>query len=559
MSTLLKFFLDRLQRTREMAEKRNKHSFGIDPAIVKKFNWDRSRSHVLADMKTDFIFAPHIRCIFKDSFDDLKSELRSELENGKFSPSIPVTMEVPKSTRMRSVSLKRLGPSFSRPGSILMPKDRLLYQLIADDLASILDQNTDKSRSFSNWIAGSEHEGKFFVPSRICWNEMQERLRVLSEHRTTKYVVKLDVASCFSSINQHTLINFLKHIGCSEAHCAPLENILVKFTGDRNSRGIIQGVFPSDLLGNFYLTPIDQLLSDMKVPSVRYVDDIYIFVRSFDHAERIIRDITRELRVYDLYLNEYKSSIMAASALFTEEPDLEALFEDAIDEVESQFTHDEISSDYGFQTEFDDEVPEVTETPDKELIATQRLFDSANQYEGSEEKIERFCLPLFAKAESDYAIDHVISNLVIRPSMAQLYGMYASKFLKDEVVLRNHIEKSIIEDELFFDWQKMWLISSLIAGGVGGDNLVLWCLELVVQSKCHDALKAVAAIYVCRFGNFMRRKSICGEYSNSSPYVQSAILYGSRYFPSSERRNAVTNWAGHGYMHGLIAQTLTGQ
>ena len=91
--------------------------------------------------------------------------------------------------------------------------------------------------------------------------------------------------------------------------------MLVLNTGDRNSRGLVQGIFPSDLLGNFYLNPIDQMFKDMKVPSVRYVDDIYVFVASLAKAEEVMRELTRRLRDYDLSLNEAKSKLLNSKSL----------------------------------------------------------------------------------------------------------------------------------------------------------------------------------------------------------------------------------------------------
>ena len=66
-----------------------------------------------------------------------------------------------------------------------------------------------------------------------------------------------------------------------------LEAILTSYTGERSSRGILQGMYPSDLLGNYYLAPIDRFLKDYGVPSARYVDDIYVFVKSDALVERL--------------------------------------------------------------------------------------------------------------------------------------------------------------------------------------------------------------------------------------------------------------------------------
>ena len=130
-------------------------------------------------------------------------------------------------------------------------------------------------------------------------------------------------------------------------------------------------------------------------------------------------------------LNEAKSVIIPKSALITEEPDLEALFAAAVAEISNQIDDDDFDIDYGFQSEWDDE---ETDQEDLELQATTLLFDSHSEYPGHEENIERFCLPLFLKAGSDYAVEHVMDSFKKRPSMSQIYASYLAKFLDTDGV-----------------------------------------------------------------------------------------------------------------------------
>ena len=115
------------------------------------------------------------------------------------------------------------------------------------------------------------------------------------------------------------------------------------------------------------------------------------------------------------------------------EPDLEALFNEAVDEISAQIDDDDFEADYGFQSEWEDE-DEEEETKDEdgddlELKATKSLFDSIDQYPGQEENVERFCLPLFAKVDSAYAVERVMGAFRKRPSMAQIYCAYLAKFI----------------------------------------------------------------------------------------------------------------------------------
>jgi hypothetical protein len=118
---------------------------------------------------------------------------------------------------------------------------------------------------------------------------------------------------------------------------------------------------------------------------------------------------------------------MPASALITEEPDLQALFDDAVAEIADQVNDEDFDADYGFQSEWEEEKVDEEEL---ELQATTVLFDSMDDYPGHEENIERFCLPLFSKAGSNYAVDHVIASFKKRPSMSQITRRILLNFLR---------------------------------------------------------------------------------------------------------------------------------
>ena len=390
-----------------------------------------------------------------------------------------------------------------------------------------------------------------FLPTRTCWNRLQKALAVYSSNPSAKYILKVDVANFFGSLNQHTLINVLSDAGYPKPLSTRLEAILTSYTGERSSRGILQGMYPSDLLGNYYLAPVDQFLKDNGVPSARYVDDLYVFVDSVDAADQLMRQLIPLLRSYDLVLNEAKSVIMPVSALMSEEPDLEKLFEAAVEEVSDQIDDDEFDADYGFQAEWDDE--EVTKE-NLELKATMMLFDSLSDYPGHEENIERFCLPLFSRAGSDYAVTHVLESFKKRPSMSQIYAAYLVSFLEDDGVSEFMI--NALKDAPLMDWQKMWILAALSQATVSDDSSVKAALDILKDANRHDSLRATAAIYVGRFGDHSRRKALISIYSAVSANIQAAIYFSSRSWPSVERTNAKASWGAHSPLHALLTVAM---
>ena len=250
------------------------------------------------------------------------------------------------------------------------------------------------------------------------------------------------------------------------------------------------------------MAPINEFLEEYGVPSARYVDDIYIFVESVDAAEKLVRELIPHLRGYDLVLNEAKSVVMPKASLLTEEPDLEALFADAVEEISKQVDDTDFDADYGFQSEWDENDEEGDKGEELELEATKILFDSLSDYPGQEENIERFCLPLFSKAASDYAVAHVLDAFKKRPSMSQIYASYLSKFLdnKDVTVLL----AQLLADSSLTDWQKMWILAALLQKKPTNDDPIKIAIKILRDATRHDHSASIGAE---RIDNVTARRS----------------------------------------------------
>jgi hypothetical protein len=538
-----------------MAEIKLGEPFGIDATALANMDLDLAVSRILNDVRTDFIFAPHLSLIYRKAKDELIKSVTSELKAGKYMPGIPLQMEVPKTYRIPVESTGRMGPAYSRPGSILLPKDRVFYQALADKAAKIIDKVLDGDRSFSHELVKPD-SATMFLPTRKCWQKLQTKLAKYAKMKSIKYVMKLDIANYFSSINQHTLVNVLEDNGLEKTYSTRLEATILRYTGDRSSRGILQGIYPSDLLGNFYMAPVDRFLKDRGVPSARYVDDLYVFVQSVDEAESLLRDLIPFLRSYDLSLNESKCRILPKHLLHTMEPDLEALFNEAVEEISSQIDDDDFEADYGFQSEWDDDDDESDEedSEDLELKATKALFDSIDQYPGQEENVERFCLPLFAKADSDYAIEHVINAFRKRPSMSQIYSAYLAKFIETDGVRDSLVKET--SDQSSMDWQRMWTLAALMQGEPEDEEVKI-ALDIARDGARHDAIRAVGAYFVGMHGDHGRRTDLRTAYPQMPQYVQSAVYASSRFWKGAEKNNARAMWAGHSPLHTLVTDALS--
>jgi hypothetical protein len=203
----------------------------------------------------------------------------------------------------------------------------------------------------------------------------------------------------------------------------------------------------------------------------------------------------------------------------------------------------------------DDDDDDEEKKTELELKATKLLFDSIEQYIGHEENIERFCLPLFAKASSDYAVEHVMDAFKKRPAMSQIFASYLANFLEDDAVLKFLL--SLLQDSSLVDWQKLWVLAALSQAPTASDPYVKVAMGILKDGDRHEALRGAAAVYVGRFGEHSRRKALVQLYGSVSTYIQSAIYFSSRNWPSVERSNAKASWGSHNPLNSLITAALS--
>ena len=550
-------YLNGVIREKSVAEK---SVFGIDNTALNNLNFDLAIKRIKSDVRSDFILAPHLSCIYADCAEELIQDVKKLAQSGEFTPSLPITIDVPKKHRIRPLGVKRLPPNYVRPGGILYPRDRLVLQAIADVAQPIIESKLNRDICFSHQPAPKESENRMFLSSRNCWNRMQTQLGKLTKG-TSKVVLRADIASCFQSINQHTLINTLEGLGFPKEYVKPLESMLTQMSTGRSSRGILQGIYPSDLLGNFYLYPIDRHFSDAGIPSIRYVDDIYAFFESHEHCDKSIIHLYPELRRLDLALNEAKTCVTTPLGLLTSDPDLDAMFDAAIVEVKATYETgepEEILTDYGFQSIWLEEDTTIDENlPDEEieLIATQLLFDQIPKYVDNVEEIERFCLPLFAEFGSDYAIEHVLAKLNNLPSMSQIYFSYLSQFLDYESVA-TEVCSSFVNRRLTFDWEYLWAIGTIIQMKNVNDTMVASLLKMCTEN-IDDSVKAMAFIAVAKHGDVDRQKTVADAIGKvHSNYLRAAILFSARYMHKAVRKNVIDLLENTDPMLSLIAKSV---
>jgi hypothetical protein len=521
---------------------------GLDKTVLSAIDWQSVLQRVRRDTETDLIFAPHFKAIFAHAEEQLSEHAQGVLRSGKYQPELPLTMSIPK----------RWG--FTRPGSILNPIDRVIYHAVGEAVAPHIEKSLDRSRVFSHvWQPPTEGEA-LFLPEGQCWSRLRQRITSLG--RKGGCFLKIDISNYFERIPQHNLINLLRATGCDGPIVNFLEEMLLAFR-ERNSFGIVQGLFTSDLLGNFYLTGVDSDFDLESLPSARFVDDIYVHYKNKEAAARGLIRLIEALRREGLHVNESKSGIYPATTILEEENELEQLFSAAAKEVKEEASKMEFV--YGFAGEGrleDDGTPSKTsdaeDENDAEIVVASvlNLLKSAGRFKAKVEKIDRFCIPVLQAAKSDAAIDRALRGVIKRPHLARMYLSYLATFA-DKRLIRHKLEELILSDSLVFDYQLMYALAAALQCRRISKPVIDRALQILTKGSVAQECRAVAAILAAKLGSAQQRRHVRLAYEGeTSSYVRAAILYASAYFTAAERSTCKKAWGGHSLTNSLIAASI---
>ncbi len=514
---------------------------GLDKKVIGEIDWEKAVQNIIVDNRTDFILAPHFDIIFREKSDELIQQLKAALGAGSYEPQLPIYMSVPKQGIL------------SRPGSILLPQDRLLYQGIVEDILPELEGQMDREKTFSH-VPSGEIE-RLFAPSFDTWSAFQKRVEQICGD--CNFMLQCDVANFFETLPQHPLINALEGSGCRAESVRLLEKVLTSFK-QSVSQGIIQGVFPSDVLGNFYLTDIDGLCALKKLPSARYVDDIYVGFATELEAKIFLNSLIEKLRKVGLNLNPTKTKIIKSDSLLFEQQEIDMLFDDAREEIAGVKDFVE-QGGYGFQGDWinADEIREaMNDGVNEELLAVRALLDYEAETPDLAEKIDRFCLPYLRSVGDEYGIERAFTGLVERPHLTRHYFSYLNHFAKKDEAVRRRIEGLIRANGFHLDYQRMYYLAGIMSCETVDNTTVRHALNWLQDGRIGDPTRAIAAIFVAKFGLAQDKRSVREMYDTTSPYVKAAILYSAQFFVGADKSVMKKAWRGHSDINALIASSI---
>lgn len=516
---------------------------GLDSKIISSIQHESVIAHVKMDTRSDFIFAPHYDAVFTHASEHLWDQLKRQLDAGTYQPDLPITISVPKER------------FFTRPGSILHPLDRFAYQALVDCIMETLEDNLDRERTFSHIPSGQT--GQMFESNHISWGRFQGKVAEICKEN--EFAIKADISNYFERLPQHHLANLMATAGCAPEVVHLLEEMMLAFR-ERNSFGIIQGVYPSDALGNFFLSHFDAHCELTDIPSARYVDDIYMGFESEAAARQGLADVIETLRKDGLHLNEYKSQIIAAGDVIQEETIIDRLFDEIREETKDNESYYR-ASPYGFGAGWvedgEDGTIEEDDLQDLENAAVERLIENINDHPDHEDKIEKFCLPVLRSAASESAIEYVLDKIPLKAHQTRLYFSYISHFVSTDQNVVAELEE-LVDDETMSDYQKMFLLAALLRAQEVKRKTVKTILKWLQNPRVVQETRAVAAIFVAKHGVAQQKRAVRTSYaSEQSDYVRSAILYSARYWSSVERGVCKRAWGNHSPINMLIAKAIS--
>lgn len=531
--------------------------FGLDNSITSKFISDLDVAHVRQDQVTDFFLLPQFDAIYTHCAEKLKKAVAAKLNASSYGPKPPIEVEVPKSLRVSAKSASIVGPNYFRPGSVLHPEDRIVFHYIAQVCEPLVEGALDRSRVYSQKptaVAGAGFE-QASAQWALLKNEFEKSVK------SGKYTIalKTDISQYFNSINQHELVNQLEHQKLASEMVRFSEKFLSSLTLDRSSRGLPQGVYGSDLLGNGYLIGIDEFISDAGFLHFRYVDDIYVFFENSDDFKSFFPKLVKRLRDYDLALNESKTFATAPAKLLREETELDkAIHAAKLEAAEKLTDYEVVVTDGG---PYGDSIEDVLEiSPDDEevdLEATKEVFDKLDDFSGEERhRAESFCLNFFRKANDPTAIPYVTKRWGRNPDRAREYALYLNRFAADPKHV-DAIDKMIVANASgMIEYQWCWAANTMRRMAKMSPELLTLAVENLKKPSQSEVVRSLLVYPVCAHGSAPRKKDVRDSYSTSQLLVQLAIIHCCKYFTAGER-NALMNTAqAHGELQALMCEAF---
>ena len=162
----------------------------------------------------------------------------------------------------------------TRPGVLLDIVDRVAYQAVVASMAPVLDKQIGDIVYSARLASDKRH---FLQHGTSRFGRFKKDAKAIAEERGD-WVAEIDISSYFEHVIHDILFQELALAGISGEPLRALRTMLSKWATVKGV-GLPQGPNASRVLGNFYLSEIDSLMTDLGYTYLRYMDDVRIFAR----------------------------------------------------------------------------------------------------------------------------------------------------------------------------------------------------------------------------------------------------------------------------------------
>jgi len=257
------------------------------------------------------------------------------------------------------------------------------------------------------------------------WSEWREKSKRKVQDGA-RFVVFADIAAFYENIDLPRLASDVRRLNFDEESAVLLSECLNKWAQPRG-KGIPQGYSGADILAKIYLASLDRNLRNEGFDYLRYVDDIRIFCRTHQEAQRALLVLTDLLRIRGLNVQSAKTYIVDAERALLEIDGVGPVISQIRGDLLTELREAAAVSSYGTVADLERFVEENPENPPVEVL--ERAFEEYFLREGNEfdKSLFHFLLTRLGAVQSRIAVSYCLESFELRPEETEYVLSYFRK------------------------------------------------------------------------------------------------------------------------------------
>lgn len=466
------------------------------------------------DLRSDFIDYPIEVQVFDSRSSENLAQLEEEIRD-EYAPDDLRRIDVPKQNRTL------------RPGAVPLLRDRIVMQALVNAIAEHVEDNLvpiSEKAVFSHRVKRNG-DGDMF--ERGGYTKFEEKtLEGVRSGR--KYLLVTDIAAYYEYIDIGILAATMSGFGIDQALITSILAMINRWNGARY-RSLPQGPWPSNLLGNLYLDPLDKFMLRQGYDYFRYGDDIRIFADSKVELNKALRDLCIQLRTLGVTLQTEKTQRLYGRRLVEFVNYRHNRLQDFVETLPPQIV---VDFGYGGEVQVDEVEATVSEVEESEELLVKFLVEHVFRSEDSyDARMLRYCIGLLTRMGSSAAADEALRWLPQLPAETKLFVRYLETS-DDFTEISNSMIAYVASDENIYDWSEMWVLEYLRSARarwgsratLSEDNMSV--ARQIARDRNKHWICRFKAIQICgQQGDDPERRSLMFTYDDEQRQeIQSAIV-----------------------------------